>query len=283
VGLSSGRPARLWAAFALPSKRMRGGGYPLAVAFGLYFKGARLHAGNVALRLAMYPIHLGVTVALWSAILAASGHARLLGASNIVLYYAVVLAVARLIPFGVAATTVAQTIYTGQLAVYLARPIRLWWLTLAEVLATSSIALIVALPILCVLTLANGIPVVHLAWALAFFLGGAYLQFWFYYLLGCLAFWMEQIRGILYSVGLAMNLLTGVLIPLAFFPGWLQRVLALTPFPYFLYVPVRLLTDLATIPRIEDILTIGVWAIIMTTAAHLVFRCGLRQFTGHGM
>ena len=263
------------------ARRSGGHTHPVAAAVRAHLGEAKVYARDFATRLATYPLLLVISYALWRAIYQQGGD---LGVdfNYLVGYYALTLAMTRLVPYGTVATTIGERIYSGDLAITLARPLRVWWLPLAELLAHAAIAFVVVSPLAVIAIILTGAsPTTLLAFAGVYLLA-ANLQFWFYFLLGSLAFWLEHIRGVVYGVSLAMGLLSGALIPLRLFPDTVEGVLSLTPFPYFLYFPVDLLLNPDTV-TVSSMLPLLAWSLILPSAALLLHRHGLKQFTGHGI
>ncbi len=107
------------------------------------------------------------------------------------------------------------------------------------------------------------------------------------YSTGILAFWLTRTDGIRSLVRLLRDLLAGVFIPLSFFPEAVQRALFFLPFQYVSYVPVRVFLgsyelagwkfDVPVIVAIQ-----GVAVIVMLVVTELLWRLGIRRFTGVG-
>lgn len=255
--------------------------HPLFAAVIAHLSQAKVYARDFVTRLTTYPILLFITLALWRAIHQQAGG---MGVDFTYLagYYALTLAITRLIPFGTVANTVAESIYSGELAITLARPFRVWWLPLAQLLSSAAIALAVVSPLAVAAIFLTQIALPTLGAFAAAFLLSAFLQFWFFYLIGSLAFWMERIRGVIYGISLALGILSGALVPLRLFPETVQTLLGYTPFPYFLYYPVDILLHPEAITTRATLVLLG-WSIALPIAALMLHRRGLKHFTGHGI
>lgn len=57
------------------------------------------------------------------------------------------------------------------------------------------------------------------------------------FIVGLLAFYLHSIDGIITAKQVLLQIFSGLLIPMTFFPLWLQRILDLLPFKNILYVP----------------------------------------------
>jgi ABC-2 type transport system permease protein len=67
---------------------------------------------------------------------------------------------------------------------------------------------------------------------------GTAVSFGIRFLLNVSAFWLLDARGVLAVWGTVGGLLSGLILPLAWFPAWAQAVLAWTPFPALFQMPI---------------------------------------------
>jgi ABC-2 type transport system permease protein len=58
------------------------------------------------------------------------------------------------------------------------------------------------------------------------------------FLVSLAAFWITELRGVMTLYMVSSNVLCGLILPVPWFPGWLQAVAAATPFPSMLQTPV---------------------------------------------
>ena len=256
--------------------------HPLWVTVSLHLKNMRVYTPNLVVEAINYPLQLGLTLLMWHTLL--SGHpAPGIEWKDMVLYYALMLAFFRFVPFASVAYKMADVIYTGQLVTYLVRPYRVWWIPFSEILARSVLALCICTPMIVVLLFIQP----QVAWLqllvfLIMYLLGAFMQFWFYLAAGLLAFWLEKVNGVIFGLSLTVSLLAGSLLPLHVFPGWYQQFMWYTPFPYFIYLPLHSLTS-NQLPTVQQIVMACVWSAVICALTHQVLRLGLKKFTGNGV
>jgi ABC-2 type transport system permease protein len=72
---------------------------------------------------------------------------------------------------------------------------------------------------------------------------GVIVSFGIRFLLNLSAFWLLDARGVLAVWGTIGGLLSGLILPLAWFPAWAQAVLAWTPFPSLFQTPIDVFTE----------------------------------------
>jgi ABC-2 type transport system permease protein len=145
----------------------------------------------------------------------------------------------------------ALRVRTGDIAIDLARPVDLQLSWLAADLGRAAYVLLPrGLPPLLVAAALTGLALP--AAVLPYLLGlvavllAVSLSFCCRFALNLCAFWLVEIRGPLLLYLTASGFLSGLMLPVPWFPGWLHRVALLTPFPSFLQYPVDLLTGRAT-------------------------------------
>ena len=103
------------------------------------------------------------------------------------------------------------------------------------------------------------------------------------FLLGCLAFHMKNIQGVLRAKMVAFDFLTGVIVPFTFFPLWFQKVVAWLPFQGISYVPVTIYLGKRTGPDLVTALVIQLaWSVGLYLAGRLVWNYSVRRVTVQG-
>jgi len=86
------------------------------------------------------------------------------------------------------------------------------------------------------------------------------LQFLTFESLNLLAFWVENTYGLRFTMRVIMEVAGGAIIPLSFFPGLLQKVFALLPFPYLVYFPMRIyLNKIEFTEILPELVRAAVW------------------------
>ena len=103
------------------------------------------------------------------------------------------------------------------------------------------------------------------------------------FLVGLLAFWLRSIQGLLRAKGYALDFLSGLLMPIALFPEWLQTVSAFLPFRHIAYTPLTLyLGKVDGVAALGVLAAQGAWAIGLLAAGALATRAATRALVVHG-
>jgi ABC-2 type transport system permease protein len=185
-------------------------------------------------------------------------------------------------------TPVALRVRTGDVAVDLARPVHPVAAWLAEDLGRAAQACLVrfAAP-LAVGGLLFGLRVPRHAETVPLFVPSAALavvvSFGCRLLVNLAAFWLVDVRGLVTLYVVTSNVLCGLLVPVAFFPGWLRTLAYATPFPSMLQVPVDLAVE--RLSGVDALVALGVQAASaagLLAAAVLVLARGTRRLVVQG-
>jgi len=111
----------------------------------------------------------------------------------------------------------------------------------------------------------------------------ALLQFLLFEALSLLSFWVENTYGIRFTMRVIMEVVGGAIIPLSFFPQILQKVSGLLPFPFLIYLPMRIY--LGKIPLGEVPLELGKevgWIVGFVLLNIVLWKRGVRQYVSMG-
>jgi ABC-2 type transport system permease protein len=97
------------------------------------------------------------------------------------------------------------------------------------------------------------------------------------------AFWLLDLRGVMMIYVLASGLLSGHLLPVHWFPGWLAAIANATPFPSIIQTPIDIVTGRAA--GVDALALIGVqlgWLVVALSVGRLVFAAGTRKLVVQG-
>lgn len=108
------------------------------------------------------------------------------------------------------------------------------------------------------------------------------IDFCFNAMIGLAAFVAEEVNAFEWIYQKTVFLLGGLLIPLDFFPTWIQKIAFSLPFAYILYGPARFFVD-PTIERFASLVSIQlVWLLLSGTALTFIFQRGIRRLAING-
>lgn len=182
----------------------------------------------------------------------------------------------------------ADRIRTGDIAVDLARPVDLQLSWLAADLGRAAYELLPrGLPPLLVGVAFFGLTVPHEA--LPFILGAASVvlavavSFACRYLLNLTAFWVVEMRGLLTLYMVGSNVLTGLVVPVHWFPGWMKDLATATPFPSMLQAPVDVISGrVSGWHSATTVATQAIWLAAMMGLGRIVTARATRRLVVQG-
>ena len=179
---------------------------------------------------------------IWSATASATGGAAGMTSRELVAYSGLAI-LAGYAVFDFADWNLQMLVRTGRYSNHLIQPLHHAWYALGQKIGHRLLAMgIEAVPIWILVSLVLGRPLVpaNPFWFAASLATGFLLMFAANYASGLVGFWLVRAEGVRRCVVLVRDLLGGAWIPLSFFPASVQPLLYLTPYPWILYVPLRI-------------------------------------------
>jgi ABC-2 type transport system permease protein len=99
-----------------------------------------------------------------------------------------------------------------------------------------------------------------------------------------IAYWADNIWSLSVLMRFCLGLFGGSMIPLAFFPEGFLNFLKLTPFPYFIHVPLKILTGETDFSQnLSAFFILFIWYLLLSFISHLVWNRGKYIYQGAGM
>ena len=220
----------------------------------------------------------------------AGGADDLIGGLNLqeMMTYVAISWIGRSFYFNNIARELSGQIRDGEIAMQLIKPYNLQTVMLSEVVGESIFRLVLfTLPIMVVVVPLFGIqgpphPALY-GWSFLSFCLALVIYTQLSFLLGCVAFYTKNIQGVLRAKMVAMDFLTGVLVPFTFFPDWFQKVVSWLPFQGISYIPVTIYLG----KRPGDELWMGLaiqvaWSLALYITARLVWNRAVKHVTVQG-
>lgn len=97
------------------------------------------------------------------------------------------------------------------------------------------------------------------------------------------AFWFEQAKSLVHLKWMAEGILGGSWLPLFFFPDWWQTIAEFTPFYYWYYFPINLITGrLSGFEIIKGSLISLVWLIFLYICSNIMWVRAVRKYSAAG-
>ncbi len=209
--------------------------------------------------------------------------------SNISAYYLLLILAGAFIIAHIEEDVAIRDIREGGLVNYLLKPVSYYMMKLADELPWRSVqgffgvCMFVILWLLFphLISLPNNIFLIIssvLIIALAFI-----LSFTFKMVLGLTAFWLTDFWGFQQVVEVTILVFAGFILPIEFFPKFLQTISFATPFPYIVYYPILSLQSKLSAAQIFHVMIFQIfWILIAYMLYKTLWRFGIKRFTGVG-
>ena len=109
---------------------------------------------------------------------------------------------------------------------------------------------------------------------------GVVVSFGIRFLLNASAFWLLDVRGVIAVWGIVGGVLSGLVLPLAWFPEWARTVLAWTPFPALFQIPIDVFTERGD--AFGNLATQLTWAALLLLLGRVVLARGAHKLVVQG-
>lgn len=184
--------------------------------------------------------------------------------------------------------TLAGQIEQGQIAMQLIKPYHVQTMMMFEALGEAGFRLLMfTVPILLVI-----VPLFHLqappdrallGWTLVSFALAFVINSQVNFLVGCLAFYLKNINGVIRAKMITMDFLSGVMIPFSFFPLWTQKLVTFFPFQGISYIPVTIYLGKRGGPALAQALLLqAAWGVGLFLLGRWLWNRAVRQVTLQG-
>jgi ABC-2 type transport system permease protein len=184
--------------------------------------------------------------------------------------------------------TLSFQVQQGEIAVQLIKPMHVQTVMSFEAVGEAAFRLLLfTVPIMVVVVPLFGIqgppqPALY-AWTLLSFLLALAINTQLNFAVGCLAFYLKNINGVIRAKHISMDFLSGVLVPFSFFPAWVQTLAAWLPFQGVSYVPVTIYLGQRTGADLASALLVqAAWALALFLLGRWLFARAVRAVTLQG-
>lgn len=120
---------------------------------------------------------------------------------------------------------------------------------------------------------------------LLFTLIGTFLAVLIYFFIniifGSIAFWSRDIWAPRFLLMVIMEFASGAMFPLDMLPVIWQKIIYFTPFPYLLFVPLKIYLGSDNSANLHLLFALG-WAIILFIISRIIWKKGIRSYEAEG-
>jgi ABC-2 type transport system permease protein len=183
--------------------------------------------------------------------------------------------------------SIAHKVHSGEIAIYLIRPVGLFRATLFEQLGGKLFTILFeAVPVLVIGMVALSLSIPDFAHILLFLLSlvHAYvIYFLLTYLVSLLSFWYLRIFHLEFMLGHIINFFSGIFVPLWFFPDALRNIASLLPFELIYFAPIRIFLEQTESGDIVNMFAkTYLWIALLAGLNIWVYRQGVKKLVIQG-
>jgi len=239
-----------------------------------------------------YLINVTVYYFIWRAVYegSAAGSTGSLGGYNLpqMLTYVSVGWIIRSFYWNTIDQEMAYEVIEGKIAMELIKPVSIQWMWLSRAVGESTfrLAMLTApTAVLIALIFPVQLPASALHFALFFtaVLGSFLLMGAINFMIGTCAIPLTSILALIRAKYWLIELLSGLLVPLTYFPKALQKISALLPFEHIAYTPLQIyLGKLSPVQAAERLMIQWAWVAVLLWLGHLWWERATRKITIYG-
>ena len=182
----------------------------------------------------------------------------------------------------------AYEVIEGKIAMDFIKPVSIQWMWIARAMGESAFRLVLlTMPTAIVVGFVFPVQAPSSRENFALFmlavLGSFFLMGAINFMIGTCAVPLKSILALIRAKFWLIELLSGLLVPMTFFPTTAQRVLTWLPFEYIAYAPLQIyLGKLSGADALRAVAAQWAWVIILLCAAHLWWNRCAKKITIHG-
>ena len=182
----------------------------------------------------------------------------------------------------------AYEVIEGKIAMDLIKPISVQWMWICRAIGESAFRLgLLTAPTAVVVALLFPVQGPASAADFALFVSGVLGSFFLMgainFMIGTCAIPLKSILALIRAKYWLIEMLSGLLIPMAFFPAPARRVLAWLPFEHIAYTPLQIyLGKLTAREAALALVTQWAWVVVLLALGHLWWERSTRKITIHG-
>ncbi len=167
-------------------------------------------------------------------------------------------------------------IKTGSIVSNFIRPVNYVYALFVRHLPQTLIFLIFGtIPILTIIYIISGM---HMAIAqLIYFIAEIAIAYFIFnliaFIISIFTIYLSDVEGIMNAVFIIIEILSGAIVPIIFYPKPIYNILLLTPFPFLAYIPISTFLGILKISQIPWILVIGTaWVLVLSVISRILWK-----------
>lgn len=111
---------------------------------------------------------------------------------------------------------------------------------------------------------------------------GYILDFFMFFMFGICGFWVEDVKPFTWLYSKSKLIFGGIILPIAFFPAYIQKIVLLLPFSNLYYTASRIIVQFDPYLLVRCITVQLCWIAVLGCCAYALFAKGVRHVTVSG-
>lgn len=179
---------------------------------------------------------------------------------------------------------VRHTIKNGGITSYLTRPVKIIPYLYSDVIGKFGIEMFAAVLMLIIgILLSGNLTIERLVLFLIFLVPAMIIGFVQNLFEGALSFIFTETTGFKNAMSHIIRMLSGLFVPLYYFPEALKSLVYLTPFPWIIFGPANIFIEEDNSQLLQGIVTSYIWAIILLILVILFWRKVIKKYEAIGL
>lgn len=183
---------------------------------------------------------------------------------------------------------IEEDIKYGYLSKFLVRPISFFYYYLVFQLGHAVVETILKLVVLGVVMMIFGLGLTASWQSAGVFILFVPVIFWcafnLFSIISLLTFWLTEAWALRWSLTIVFRFLSGMLVPISFFPDYWQRLFYFLPFEHLTYTPISLLQNqMSWTQGLQALAILGAWTVGLHYLRAFIWRLGLKSYEGNGI
>jgi ABC-2 type transport system permease protein len=98
------------------------------------------------------------------------------------------------------------------------------------------------------------------------------------------AFWIHDIFAVRWTLNIFFRFLSGVLVPIVFFPPQLRQIMFYLPFQHLAFTPIQILQGkLSVNTALQSLAILLAWTVVVAYIRAVIWKKGIHQYEGTGI
>ena len=216
----------------------------------------------------MLMLYAVISIVVWIAIYTFTGVKDIKGVTltSTIIYFAIISAMMPFTSWSGIVDRMSGDIKGGGIDSSLIRPMPYYLKIFFEDISSGSMNLFVTVSVIALVIVLGGLsPSLGVyAMFILYFAVGYVIATLLGFIIGSLALYLTDVYGIMVSINWMMSIFGGGMLPLVFFPQYIEKILLLTPFPFLAFVPSATLAGMISLGEAQGLLiTAAVWIAIL--------------------